>query len=771
MILRPGTGSDFALRGHLARILTGFLLIPALLLGAAAPAEAQLLPAGFFDMAPHPGGKAAAVEADKMAYDSTHGTITAEGSVLVSYDGYVIRADHVTYDQGTGGLVAKGHVAMRDPMGDTYQMDSIEVTGGMKEAFVNSLTLTTAAGARITASDTHYTDALVTTLTDATYSPCGLCIDSKGQKIGWKVKAATMVYDRKNAAVYMTQPSLEVLGVPVAWLPWFWVPDPTQPRATGLRMPSIGGDGRRGAALTVPYFVPLGEDADLLLSPTLLSRQGLLLRGDLEWRFGGLGEITVGASGLYQLDKSAYAGLNGDRAWRGAIQSTGRFTPTKDWTVGWSYTAFTDNGYLKDYGFTDKDTSVNEAYATHLTDDTYFDARVQQFSIVSDLLPSADQTVDPDRQASVLPDIKYRHVQDLAPGAGRVNISGELLSVTRGNDQTGTTGSVPYVYGYQGDKQHLELEAAWENQWILPGGITASPYLGGRLDAARYDRTTTAAVPAGYPAQADADLLSATPIAAMDFRWPLVASNGPDTHLLEPIAQLVYRGSSTTDVGITNEDAQSFVFDTSNLFSYNRFSGIDRQETGLRANVGAHYLGSFADGSWLDLVAGESFHLLGPNGLADPDAVQAGTSTGLGSTASYIVASANGGLSNGISGGAKLQYDPNGLQVTHFGAGLGYTGRWVSGSVSYNYTAANAALGTAVDHEAAINLHLPLTDYWSVDAGYSHNIATNSWAEVTGGVGYDDGYFSIKANAYVQPTTYGFGLHAGLKGPDGGVAF
>lgn len=766
-MLRPGTWSGFALRGHLARIAIGFLLI----LGAAVPAEAQLLPAGFFNMAPHPGGKAAAVEADKMAYDSTNGTITAEGNVLVSYDGYVIRADNVVYNQGTGGLVATGHVVMRDPVADIYRAESVEVTGGMKEAFVNSLTLRTPAGALITATDAHYTDTLTTTLTNATYSPCGLCVDTKGQKIGWKVKAATMVYDRKNAAVYLTQPSLEVLGVPVAWLPWFWVPDPTQPRATGLRMPSIGGDGRRGAALTVPYFVPLGEDADLLLSPTLLSRQGLLMKGQLEWRFGGFGEITVGGSGLYQLDKSAYAGLNGDRSWRGAIQSTGRFTPTKDWTVGWSYTAFTDNGYLKDYALTDKDTSVNEAYATHVTDDTYIDARVQQFSIISDSLPSASQSVDPDRQATVLPDIKYDHVQDLGPGAGRVSISGELLSVTRAKDQTGSTNGTKYVYGYEGDKQHLELEAAWENQWILPGGITASPYLGGRLDAARYDRTTATPMPGGYPAQSDEDLLSATPIAAMDFRWPLVATNGSDVHLLEPIAQLVYRGSSTTDVGITNDDAQSFVFDTSNLFSYNRFSGIDRQETGLRANLGAHYLGTFADGSWLDLVAGESFHLLGPNGLAEGDAAQVGTSTGLGSTASYIVASANGGLSNGISGGAKLQYDPNAMKVTRLGAGVRYSSRWIGGSVSYNYTAPNAALGTGIDHEAAVNLHLPLTDYWSIDAGYSHNIATNRWAEVTGRVGYDDGYFTISGNAYVKPDSYGFGYHMALKGPDGGIAF
>ena len=105
---------------------------------------------------------------------------------------------------------------------------------------------------------------------------------------------------------------------------------------------------------------------------------------------------------------------------------------------------------------------------------------------------------------------------------------------------------------------------------------------------------------------------------------------------------------------------------------YNRFSGIDRQETGLRANVGVHYAGNFADGSWIDAIAGQSFHLLGVNALGVPDAAQIGTSTGLGSTASYIVASVRGGFSNGVNLGGKIQVDPAGPRVTRAAAGISF---------------------------------------------------------------------------------------------------
>lgn len=754
MVLRAGKGPGFVLRGLAAGMLAGFLLLLAVL-----PASAQLLPEGFFDQAPPPGNSAAAVEADKMSYDSTKGVVDAQGGVIVSYKGYTIHADKVEYDQATGGLHAFGNVQMVDPLGNKYVMDSVEVTGGMKEAFINSLTLTTTAGAQITARDTHYTSELITTLTDAAYSPCGLCIDKHGNRIGWRVKATQMTYDRKHAAVYLNNPTLELLGIPVAWVPWLWMPDPTQPRATGLRMPSVGYDSRRGAEVNVPYFVPVGDNVDILLSPRLMSRQGFLMKGDVDWRFPGLGEIKASASGVYQLQPSAYSGTVGDRKWRGAVQVAARFTPTKDWVVGGSYSALSDNAYLPDYSTGTPDSEINEAYATHLTDDTYIDARVQHFNRLGNY-----PTDDP-AQADALPLVQFDHVQDLAPGYGRVNVSGELLGMHRGADQTASTGGVPYVYGYEGNKQHLELEGAWENQWILPGGITAVPYLGLRADAAYYDGGS--ALASAPPASS---LLALTPIAAMDFRWPLAASNGAGTQLLEPIAQLVYRGSSTTAVGITNDDAQSFVFDTSNLFSYNRFSGIDRQETGLRANIGGHYLADFDNGAWLDLVAGQSFHLAGTNALGINDAAQVGASTGLGSTASYIVAGAKGGLGNGFSGSSKIQVDPAGPRVTRAGLGVAYSGPWISGNVAYNYTAANAALGTGTDHEIATNLSIPLTEYWSVQAGYGHNILTNSWASVTGGATYDDGYLTVTGSANATPSSYGFTVHAGLKGPDGTLA-
>ena len=92
----------------------------------------------------------------------------------------------------------------------------------------------------------------------------------------------------------------------------------------------------------------------------------------------------------------------------------------------------------------------------------------------------------------MLPQLSYDHVQDLAPGYGRLHLTGELLDVTRAADDSTSFNGVPYDFGLAGGKEHLMLEGGWENQFILPGGVAATPYLAGAVSTSR---TMMAAAP------------------------------------------------------------------------------------------------------------------------------------------------------------------------------------------------------------------------------------------------------------------------------------
>ena len=760
MLLRRDRCFLSSLRRLAAEIAAACLLLAA----TALPAAAQLLPEGFFDRVPSTGGQAQ-IEADTLAYDGRLDLISAEGDVVMLYDGYTLTGDKLSYNQTTGELWFEGNVVIRDSAGTTYNMDRVHVTGGMKEAFIESLTLTTPDGGLVKARDVDYSRELVTVLTDAHYSPCGLCIDSKGRRIGWKVNATRMTYDRDAGLVYLDNPSLEILGIPVAWVPWLVLPDPSQPRKQGFRMPSWDYTDKYGARLDLPYFVPISDSSDLILTPTLMSRQGFLMAAEWEQRFD-YGEMSVKGSGIYQLDPAAYAGTVGNTEWRGALQTTGRFKPFPDWKAGWSYTAFTDAAYLQDYKLQSGDNVINEVYATYLTRDSYLDVRLQQFNLLGNYKP-----IDQERHARAIPNIEAAHYVDLGD-MGQIAFESELLGVQRGLDHTATYGVVPYIFAYKENKVHATVQASWQNQYILPAGVVATPYLALRGDAAWYDGSSTLKPGA-------VSLLAATPIAAVDFRWPLIAINGYDSHLFEPIAQVVFRGSDTTLVGITNDDAQSFVFDDTNLFSYNRFSGTDRQETGLRVNIGGRYLANFGDGSWLQLIGGQSYHLAGVNALGVADTSQTGTSTGLGTTASYIVLGAQGSMFDGLKLGAKAQLDPASFTVKRASAAAQFrVGDYALGS-EYTFVPADAAIGTLVDqHEVTATAASPLPiDYWYANASVSWDLAANSWLQVAGGITYDDEYFvasfygALNGPTHSSPNAHSFGMKFRLRGPAGEFSF
>lgn len=743
-------------RHHGAGLLAGLGLVVMLAGGA----RAQLIPPDFFSAIPATGAPAQ-VEANVLSYDRSSDLIRAEGRVIMRYDGYLIACEDMRYNQRSGELYCYGNVSVTDPAGNRFTSDKVEVTGGLKHAFVESLTVTTTDGALITARDARYSEELETILTEATYAPCGLCIDEKGRRIGWSVRAARIVQDPVTKAITIEQPRLEVLGTPVAWLPWLSLPDPNQPRQTGWRLPTVDYSPEVGASLTVPYFVSLGEDTDLLLSPRLMSRQGFLMGAEWEHRFD-YGEINLSASGLYQFDPGAFSGTVGDRDWRGAIGTSGRFELGNDWTAGWSYTAFSDAAYLGDYGFNDDDFLVNEVYATHLSDDFFADVRMQRYLVLGNYTAT-----DQNKQAWALPNARGVGYFDLGPD-GQIRTSGSLLGVYRAAEDAETFGGVPYVFGAGERKAHATAEASWQNRYITSGGLVATPFLGVRLDAASLDSTS-----------ADATLLSATPIAAIDLRYPMIATDGLDTHLFEPVAQLVYRGSNETLVGLSNDNAHSFVLDDTNIFSYDRFSGTDRQETGLRANLGARYQANFANGGWLELLAGQSFHLAGTNAFAVADEVNTGVSSGLEDHASYIVLAARGSPGAGTTLGAKVLLDPAGPRVARAGLGADFAiAERTSIGGDYIYLPADSATGVLDDqHEITVRSQFPLADYWVAAGSLSWDLGASSWLEATGELVYDDGYFLAGGYAratgptHHNPDSFSFGVRLALKGPTGDSLF
>jgi LPS-assembly protein len=162
--------------------------------------------------------KAAADEADNIAfssdvidYDSLVDVVTAKGNVIVSREGYTLRADTVVWNRKSGEVTANGNIRSIGPRGDVAYGDSIVLTDTLKDGVVENLLLVLKDGSRLAANRGTRTDGRLT-LEQAAYTPCKVeRADGCPKDPSWQVKAAKVVAsgrDRGGQRVPCPQPAV-----------------------------------------------------------------------------------------------------------------------------------------------------------------------------------------------------------------------------------------------------------------------------------------------------------------------------------------------------------------------------------------------------------------------------------------------------------------------------------------------------------------------------------------------------------------------------------
>ena len=107
-----------------------------------------------------------------------------------------------------------------------------------------------------------------------------------------------------------------------------------------------------------------------------------------------------------------------------------------------------------------------------------------------------------------------------------------------------------------------------------------------------------------------ADTARAVPFGALFMRWPFMRAAGAyGSQIVEPEVQLVTApniGTMQND-RIPNEDSLDLEYSDANLFSLNRYPGIDRIEGGSRVDYALHGAWYLPKGALLDGVLGQSY--------------------------------------------------------------------------------------------------------------------------------------------------------------------
>ncbi|SHN87515.1 LPS-assembly protein [Bradyrhizobium erythrophlei] len=716
------------------------------------------------------------VQANEVDYDYNNSRVSAVGNVQLFYNGTSVEADKVIYDQKTKRLHAEGNIRMTDVDGKITYANVLDLSDDYRDGFVDSLHVDTADATHMAATRADRSSGNYTVFENGVYTACAPCKDDPRKPPLWQVKGMRIIHDQIDKMLYFENAQLEFFGVPMAYLPYFSTPDPTVKRKSGFLMPAYSTNSTYGFGIETPYYWAIAPDYDATFTPRFTTDQGVLLQGEFRQRLMD-GAYQIRAYGIDQLDQGAFAGQAGDRQFRGGIETKGEFALNDKWVWGWEGIALTDYMVLSDYrlsAYRDQFNSFlalpteapSQLYLTGIGNRSYFDARTIYY-----LSLSGNQSQVP----VVWPVIDYANVINHPVLGGEVSYKTNFVNLTRDsgvfdainpaaaaagaclNATADTAQSITrqncLLRGMPGTYTRFSGEVDWRRSFTDSAGEIWTPFASLRADAINADISNQPGVSSFLPT-GDTQALRVMPTIGLEYRYPFINVQPWGSTTIEPIAQVIIRPNETYAGKLPNEDSQSMTFDTSNLFSVDKFSGYDRVEGGGRANAGVQATTQFDRGGTVTAVFGQSYQLFGLNSYAVQDVTNTGVDSGLQTPKSDYVASLSYSPNRTYTIATRARFDQATGEVERFEAeAKANFDRW-SVSVLYGDYAAQPDIGYLTRREGVlVSGSVKLATNWVATGAARWDLVANQINQYVVGAGYVDDCFVLAAN-YITSYSY-----------------
>jgi LPS-assembly protein len=785
----PAFGRRSPLRRHRSRLaafgasfsilVAAFILVGALGIAAPTPALAQAFTYNPRPpKPPHPPAKndgQMLVQATEVDYDYNNQRVSAVGNVQMFYNGTSVEADKVIYDQKTKRLHAEGNVRMTDAEGKITYANIMDLSDDYRDGFVDSLRVDTEDATRMAATRADRSSGNYTVFDNGVYTACAPCKDDPKKPPLWQVKGARIIHDQMEKMLYFENAQIEFFGVPLAYMPYFSTPDPTVKRKSGFLMPIFTEYSAYGYGVEIPYYFSLAPDFDATFNPRITTQQGVLLQAEFRQRLAD-GSYQIRLYGIDQLDPGAFAGLPGDREFRGGVETKGQFALNDKWTWGWDGVLLSDYYFMSDYRLAQyKDPlgsfmslpteAISQLYLTGVGNRSFFDARAIYY-----LSFSGAQNQVP----VVAPVIDYSNVVNRQILGGELSYKMNFTNLTRDTavfdpittlantnslctsasaDPMARTPAQCLLRGMPGTYTRLTAEVDWRKSYTDSIGEIWTPFASFRADAINADISNQPGV-SNYLPVGDTQTVRLMPTVGLEYRYPFINVQPWGTTTIEPIAQVIIRPNEPDAGKLPNEDSQSLVFDTSNLFSVDKFSGYDREEGGGRANVGIQATTQFDHGGTIKAMFGQSYQLFGLNSFAVADVTNTGVDSGLQNAASDYVASLAYSPNRTYTFSVRARMDEATWNINRFEAqGTANFDRW-SVSLMYGDYAAQPQLGYLTRREGILATgSVKLTTNLTATGAVRWDLVTNNINQYVIGAGYVDDCFVLAAN-YVRSYNY-----------------
>jgi len=718
------------------------------------------------------------VQAVEVDYDYNNNRVSAVGNVQLFYNGTSVEADKVIYDQKTKRLHAEGNIRMTDADGKITYANVMDLSDDYRDGFVDSLRVDTADATRMAATRSDRSNGNYTVFENGVYTACAPCKDDPKKPPLWQVKGARIIHDQNEKMLYFETAQLEFFGVPLAYMPYFSTPDPTVKRKSGFLMPGFTENTNYGFGVDIPYYWAIAPDMDATFTPRITTRQGVLMTAEFRQRLIN-GSYQIRAYGIDQLDPGAFAGQPGDKQFRGGLETKGQFAINDKWVWGWDGVVLSDYYFMSDYrlsayrdpmnAFLSLPTeAISQLYLTGVGNRSYFDLRSIYY-----LSFSGNQQQVP----VVYPVLDYSNVFNYPIFGGEVSYKTNFVNLTRNDavfdpittlantnglctmasaDPLARTPTQCLLRGFPGTYTRLSVEAQWRRSFTDSIGEIWTPFAIMRADAINSDVSNQPGVSNFLPV-GDTQAMRLMPTVGLEYRYPFINVQPWGSTTIEPIAQVIIRPNETYAGKLPNEDAQSMVFDASNLFAVDKFSGYDRVEGGGRANVGVQATTQFDRGGAVKVLFGQSYQLFGLNSYAVQDIINTGVDSGLAKPRSDYVSSVSYSPNSTYTFSVRSRFDEQTWNVQRFEAeARANFNRW-SVSMMYGNYAPQPELGYLTRREGLLAAgSVKVAANWVATGALRWDLEANKLNQYVVGAGYVDDCFVLAAN-YVTSYNYSAG--------------
>ncbi len=611
------------------------------------------------------------LQADNVSYDEQSGVVTASGNVMMVQDGRILRADEIRYFLNEDKVRATGNVVLNEVNGDIHLSQVVEFNDKLKNGFVEGLQSYLNDGSRFTAQSGERRQGNQTYMNDATYTACEPCKNNPDARLPWRLKASEVHHDEEAAKISYKNARFEVLGVPVAYTPYFSHSDGSVKRKSGFLTPSFGYRSNLGAFVENSYYYDIAPDKDATFGVVAMSEQSPLGLAQYRQRWNDASLVLDG--GVTYTDR--LDNINGNTVFvdddiRGHVFGNALWDMSDTWRSGADVEYVSDDQYANQYEISSEDVFESRLYAERFSGRDYALGQMRSFQDIR----TSDLEVD---QPKVLPELYAGFIGE--PGSvpvigGRWDASLGFLSL--------------YRDGSEQDMNRASVDLGWERRLVSDYGLVSEIEMSTRGDV--YFLNDRDAALAGASDEGDASETRFFPQIHMQSSYPVARSFENMQMSVEPLVALTAAPEIDVNEDIPNEDSQDVQIDSSNLFSPNRFPGLDVVEDQTRATYGLLTGFHGNKGSSAEVFVGQSYRFDNANNPFS-------SGSGLDQKESDIVGYVNANYKDRFSGRYRFQVDNDDLTYSRNELDLAaYLDKL---TLSANYLFAEPLVGTEITED------------------------------------------------------------------------